>query len=201
MKLREQKKRQTRSALLSEASLLFARKGYEATTIEEICDAAGVSKRTFFRYFPSKEDLVFPNHEERLTRFLEFLRQAPSDMPAFDTLRLATAVFAQQYNDNRAHFIAQQRLIETSSALMAREHQIDVEWERVMAEWFARKLGRDHEPNVPLSAKVIAGAAIGVIRATMRHWTERGGEDDLAELGMNAIEKLERGFTHVYPNR
>lgn len=200
MNLREKKKRQTRSALLSEAHQLFAAQGYEATTIEEICDAAGISKRTFFRYFPSKEDLVFPNHEERLARFLAFLERAPDDLPAFDTLRLATEIFARDYMENRGHFIAQQRIIETSPALMAREHQIDVAWEAVMATWFARKLGRGEEPSVPLSAKVIAGAAIGVIRATMRHWTSRGGEDDLAELGMSAIEKLERGFRHVYPD-
>jgi AcrR family transcriptional regulator len=58
--LREQKKAETRAALVKAAQDLFHRKGYEATTIDEIAEAAVVSRRTFFRYFPTKEDLVFP---------------------------------------------------------------------------------------------------------------------------------------------
>jgi AcrR family transcriptional regulator len=198
LSLREQKKKQTRAALLAEAHRLFTERGYDDATVEEICERAGVSKRTFFRYFPSKEDLVFPNHEERLARFLTFLASADHAMPAFDTLRLATRVFAADYMENREHFIAQQRLIETSPGLMAREHQIDLAWEQVMAAWFGRKLGLGTE-EPELAAKVLAGAAIGVIRATMRHWTSRNGADDLEALGISAIAKLERGFTHVYP--
>ena len=68
--LRERKKEATRRALLEIGNRLFHRKGFEATTIDEICEAAGVSRRTFFRYFANKEALVFPHRNERLDRFL-----------------------------------------------------------------------------------------------------------------------------------
>ena len=101
MSLRDLKKQQTRSAILAEANARFSAKGFENTTVEELCDAVGISKRTFFRYFGSKEDLVFPNHEERLTRFLLFLESAPIEASPFDTLRGAARAFAVEYNHHR----------------------------------------------------------------------------------------------------
>lgn len=192
--LREQKKRQTRASLLAEANALFATRGFDATTIEEICERALISKRTFFRYFPSKEHLVFPNHEERLGRFLAFLANAPAELTSFDALRMATRAFALEYMENREHFVQQQRLINTSPTLVAREHEIDRAWEDVMADWFATRPGHRIDGDATLAAQVLAGAAIGVIRATMRAWAARGGDVDLETLGMEALDKLEAGF-------
>src|SRR3712207_4537274 len=63
--LRERKKLKTRLALVDAAVELFERKGFEATTVEEICERAEVSPSTFFRYFPAKEAVVFPDADER----------------------------------------------------------------------------------------------------------------------------------------
>ena len=193
MSLREKKKQQTRAAILREADARFAEKGFEATTIDELCDAVEISKRTFFRYFESKEDLVFPNHQERLARFLAFLESAPSELSAFDTLRAASRAFALEYTTHRERFLGQQRLIQTSPALVARENAIDRAWERVMASWFETKLPADGDQPA-LFAKVMAGAAIGVIRATMRHWYDGGATEDLEALGLSALTRLEQGF-------
>ena len=207
MSLRESKKQRTRRSILSKANERFVRDGYEETTLEDICDAVGISKRTFFRYFPNKEALVFPNHEERLAVFLGFLQSAPTDESNFDTLRRATQAFAMDYTQNRDRFVGQYKLIRTSTSLQAREHEIDREWERVMALWLAGRIdacdsesvvGEDALPQTPeetmLHAKILAGASIGVIRATMRHWYESDGVEDLAKLGHSAIARLERGF-------
>ncbi|MFT4706137.1 MAG: AcrR family transcriptional regulator [Bradymonadia bacterium] len=191
--LREQKKALTRSALLSIANARFSENGFEETTIEEICEAATVSKRTFFRYFPSKEDLVFPNHGERLARFLSFLEMTKPEGSPFDTLRQATRLFAADYQSNRVHFIRQQRIIQSSNSLIAREHAIDRQWEEAIAAWFEPRLPvPEHQRE--LTAKVVSGAAIGVIRATMRHWYAKDGDADLESLGMAAIRRLELGF-------
>src|SRR5579862_7744324 len=79
VKLRERKKDATRHALLAAANKRFHHAGYEATTIDEVCQYIGVSRRTFFRYFPDKESLAFPHRRERLERFVELLASAPAN--------------------------------------------------------------------------------------------------------------------------
>ena len=191
--LRERKKEATRRALLATANGLFHRKGFEATTIDEICDSAGVSRRTFFRYFTNKEALVFPHRTERLDRFIAFLSSAPPSENPIATLRRAADLFALEYMEHREQLVAQQKLIHTSPALLAREREIDRDWEAAMARVFRTRAGRGHASE--LRARVLAGAAIGVIRATMRHWFASDGREDLNRLGREALDCLERGFS------
>ncbi len=190
--LRQLKKQATRNALLATANQRFREKGFEATTIDELCAAVPVSRRTFFRYFASKEALVFPHREERLKRFLGFLLAAPANEGPFDVLRRATNVLAAEYNANRDHAIAQQQLIDTSPALQAMEREIDRDWEVAIAKVFVERSGPG--PGAELRARVLAGATLGVIRATMRHWYAGEGREDLEKLGMEALDCLERGF-------
>lgn len=190
--LREQKKAETRSRILRVAHALFHEKGFEATTIDEICTEVPISKRTFFRYFPDKEALVFPNRDMRLDRFTELLAATPGCEQPFDTFRRVTCLFAAEYMDNREQLLAQQALIGSSPTLLAREREIDHDWERAIADAFARRF-----PPGPASrrrAEVLAGAMIGVVRATMRHWFARGCVDDLERLGHEALDSLEGGF-------
>ncbi len=191
--LREKKKEATRRALLEIGNRLFHKKGFEATTIDEICEAAGVSRRTFFRYFLNKEALVFPHRKERLDRFVEFLVSAPPDERPVATLRRTANAFAREYMANRAQLVAQQKLIQTSPALLAREREIDRDWESAMSRAFRERAGPGHASE--LRARVFAGAAIGVIRATMRHWFSTDGKEDLARLGEEALACLDRGFS------
>jgi AcrR family transcriptional regulator len=191
--LREQKKAETRTQILRVAHALFRRRGFEATTIEDICAKLPISKRTFFRYFPDKEALVFPNRDKRLERFTELLTSAPKSEQPFDTFRHVTRLFAAEYMDNREQLLAQQALIATAPTLLAREREIDHDWERVIADAFVRRLPRALASQ--RRAEVLAGAMIGVVRATMRHWFARGCVDDLEQLGHEALASLERGFS------
>lgn len=177
---------------MAAANERFHDKGFEATTIDELCEAVEISRRTFFRYFPTKEELVFPHRAERLQRFLAFLEAAPDDESPFDTLRRATKVFAVEYMENRAHSIAQQQLIRSSPSLQALEGAIDREWEAAMARVFVQRSGPGADTE--LRAWVLAGATLGVIRATLRHWFDSNGEVDLIQLGFDALDCLERGF-------
>ena len=190
---RERKKEAIRQALLSAANGLFRKKGFDDSTIDEICEEVGVSRRTFFRYFPSKEALVFPHRTERLERFLGMLRDAPDDESPITTLRRTAFVFEPEYTAHRAQLVAQQRVIQRSPALLAKEREIDRDWEAAMAQAFRERAGPGHASE--LRARVLAGAAIGVIRATMRHWFAVEGKADLAALGKEALDCLERGFS------
>lgn len=192
MSLREQKKAEAKANTLEVAHALFHDKGFDDTTIEEICAESMISKRTFFRYFRDKESLVFPNRDERLDAFREFLRAHNDSDNPFDVLRLATSTFSRDYNENADKILAQQRLIQSSPALRSREAEIDRDWEREIANAFARRSAKSRQNE--LWAAVVAGAVMGVVRATMRQWYAHGATEDLGSLGQAAIDCLERGF-------
>ena len=199
-KLRERKKDATRRALVRAANARFHTKGFDATTIDEICADADVSRRTFFRYFANKEALAFPHRTERLERFLEFLEGAPLNECPFVSLRQIAQVFAREYSVNREQQLAQQQLINRTPALVARENDIDRDWENAMAEVFIQRYAIKHNSfsmQVELHARMLAGAAIGVIRATLRHWFAMQGNADLASLGAQALDALQGGFKIV----
>lgn len=190
--LRARKKDATRRSLLAAANRRFHASGFEATTLDEVCQDVGVARRTFFRYFPDKESLAFPHRHERRARFLELLASAPATETPFASLRRIARTFAKEYMQNRDSLVAQQRLVQTAPALLAREAEIDRDWEAGMAQAFRERFG--DAPDAELRARVLAGAAIGVIRATMRYWFASGGTADLARLGDEALDRLERGF-------
>lgn len=200
-KLRERKKDATRRALVRAANQRFHSKGFDATTIDEICADAQVSRRTFFRYFANKEALAFPHRAERLERFLELLEGAPLNECPFISLRQIAQVFAREYSLNRDQQLAQQQLINSTPALVARENEIDRDWENAMAEVFIQRYSSGENSsrqidltNIDLRARLLAGAAIGVIRATLRHWFTMQGNADLSNLGSQALDALQAGF-------
>lgn len=190
--LRELKKDATRRALVRAANRRFHSQGFAASTIDDICADAGVSRRTFFRYFATKEDLAFPHRAERFERFVELLEGAPGGESPLASLRRIAQLFAREYSANREQLIAQQRLIAGTASLIAREHDIDHDWENAMATVFARRLGGGTDAE--RRARMLAGAAIGVIRATMRYWFDSDGRADLGKLGHQALDALRDEF-------
>jgi AcrR family transcriptional regulator len=190
--LRERKKAEVHAKVLDIAHRLFRRASFDATTLEAICHESSISKRTFFRYFRDKESLVFPRRDERLEAFVRFLGEHERVENPFDALRFATQAFGAQYNEKQDRLLAQQAVILSSPALLAREREIDMDWERAIADAFSARSG--NTPGDDLWARVLAGAIMGVVRSTMTYWFDRGCQDDLARLGLDALDYLERGF-------
>lgn len=186
---RELKKDATRRALVRAANRRFHRAGFAATTIDEICADARVSRRTFFRYFENKEALAFPHRGERLERFMALLDASPGTESPLASLRRIAQIFAAEYTANREQLIAQQRVILGTPSLVAVENEIDRDWEEAMYRCFVQRIGAGAEAE--LRARVLAGACIGVIRATMRHWFESDGQADLGQLGLQALDALQ----------
>lgn len=192
---RAAKKQATRQALINAAQQRFQRFGYDGTTVDEICADADVSRRSFFRYFADKQSLVFPQRAERLQRFRDLLGPAAPGPDPISKLRHIARLFAEEYGDHRASLVALQQLIESSPDLVARENEIDRDWELAMVEAMRSYLG--HRDDSELRASQFAGAAIGVIRATLRYWFEHTGSPDLGALGQAALDGLEHGFMNV----
>lgn len=192
--LRERKKAAIRARVLDIAHRLFHEQGFDATTIEQICNESLISKRTFFRYFRDKESLIFPNREERLAAFVMFLAEHRHVENPFDSLRTATRLFGTEHLKHKERLRDQQSLISSSFDLIAREREIDQDWQRAIADAFSQRTGQTGERD--LWSQVLAGAIMGVVRSTMNFWHEGGCEEDLTQLGLDALDFLEQGFPH-----
>jgi AcrR family transcriptional regulator len=187
---REQKKNLTRDMIVRSAIKLFHQKGFESTTVDEIALDAEVSRRTFFRYFPTKELVVFPHQAAYLRLFRSLLAQGPETEPPLTRVRQACLVLAREYMKSRKDHLEQQRIIQASPSLIARGEAFDEDWEAVIARVFA---GDSPSPAARRRARFLAGAILGVIRATLKEWYAHGCRDDLVAFGNEALSLIEFG--------
>lgn len=182
--LRARRKRATRDALGESALQLFAARGFDAVAVEEIAAAAGVSRRTFFRYFPSKEAAFFAEQERRLDDFRATLRaQADQDAPTV-SIRRAALQMAAVYETERSSVLREHRMMIASTSLHAYDAQLDGRWEAALRDALLAD-GAD-----PLDAVTSAGAVLGVMRAVLRDWFESEGAFDLRVRGIDILQRL-----------
>lgn len=184
--LRERKKGRTRDAIRDAAHDLFVEHGFAGTTVDDIAAAADVSPRTFFRYFTSKEEVLFSRFDETLDLLREFLDQRPPGESVGDALRAASAEFATlggSVGDDRAAF----DIFRASEALHARYLQSFFRLEAMTAEWIATRTQLPPEHIVPRTlAAVLASGA----RVALDVWVEQPGQDlqELLEPSLAMIE-------------
>lgn len=181
-----------RDALVAAAFRLFLERGYEATTIDDIVALAGVGRRSFFRYFPSKEDVVFPDHERALAEMTEFLEaSADADDPVSKACGAARLVL-NMYAENPTFSVQRYRLTKQVPGLRAYELSVVWRYERALAEYLgARFAGR---PDGKLRADVIAAAVVAAHNNGLRSWLRSGGEGDAFAAVDHALEYVRRGW-------
>lgn len=187
--LRERKKAQTRQAIQEHALRLFGEKGYEATTVQEIAAAAGVSHMTFFRYFPTKEDVVLSDDYDPL--LVSAVSSRPADEPLIESLRRAIATgFEEIYASDRARLLARTRLIVSTPALRARlwEQQIATENLIVAAAAARGKAGEG------LRTRLTAATCLAAITVAALAWVEGDGKPPLPQLMDEALAMLSEGL-------
>lgn len=179
--LRERKKQQVRAALHRSALNLFATKGFAETSIDDIATAADVSRSTFFRYFPSKESVVFDGYEEAGEQFAGFLRNRPLDESPIDAFEASQQAQAEQADlaRHRAVAKARERLMESDPTLRARHMEMAKRWEANFAVTFAERAGRD-DPND--EDRVAATVCLAVSNRISEQWWASGGTLDPHEL-------------------
>ncbi|MFI0357955.1 TetR family transcriptional regulator [Actinomadura sp. 9N407] len=149
---RERKKRQTRMALIDAALDLFQRKGYEATTIDEIVAAVPVSQRTFFRYFATKEDLVIGLLAEHDQIMLESLAARPAgERPLtalFEALRTVLSGIAESDPADSARFRTVRKVIDANPSLVAAQMARISAAEHDLAQLVAQREGVDPADDI-----------------------------------------------------
>ncbi|MCW6004413.1 TetR/AcrR family transcriptional regulator [Micromonospora sp. CPCC 205371] len=191
MGLRERKKQRTRQTLADAALRLFMERGYQHTTVADIAAAADVSTRTFFSYFPAKEDVVFADTDERIAAMREALAGLPAGTPpARAAHRMVERVFAAGgalFGPDRA---ARAALVVSSPELRAKA------LERLLAaqQQFAGWLRTAYPDMDPVRAAAVAGALIGGLVGAALASFERGDPVDRLRSALDgAVTLLEEG--------
>ena len=191
--LRERKKARTRASLREHALRLFREQGYTATTVEQIAAAAEVSPSTFFRYFPTKEDLVLQDDMD--TRMIEALEQQPPGLSAIAAVRAAARqMFASYTADDMDVIRETTRLTMTVPEIRSRAMDEFARSIGVVAAAVARRAGR---PADDLAVRTVAGAVIGVIMAITlpwEGWTDQVSFEDTFARIDQALALLEDGL-------
>jgi AcrR family transcriptional regulator len=161
--LRERKKQQTRQAIHVAAMRLFAERGFEATTIADIAAAADISPRTFFAYFPSKEEVVFATFESAFEDFDRTMTERAPGTTALEALRTWIGRAAKEYTGDTEAARLEARLRHESPAVAACDLQHMRQFEQRLAEAVAEDLG---EPSDALRPRLVAAAAVAALLAS-----------------------------------
>ncbi|MFE2188475.1 TetR family transcriptional regulator [Streptomyces sp. NPDC059455] len=165
-----------REALIAAAFDLFTKHGFEQTTVDDIVRLAGVGRSSFFRYFPSKEDVVFPDHEGCLAEMTAFLQDGSGEEDPVIRVCDAARLVMRMYSGNPSFAVQRYRL--TKSVPGLRHHELSVVWryERTLADYLRRRFV--HRPDGTLRADVIAASLVAAHNNALRAWLRSGGQDD-----------------------
>lgn len=189
--LRERKKLQTRQAIRRAAYRLFAERGYDATPVDRIAEAAEVSPSTVFRYFPTKEDIVLADGRHAVLE--AGLRARPVDEPVVESVRRITVEALRRLTAReRGELVQRVRLIREVPAIRGRTAENTARDAARLTAVLAERSGRpDDDPEL----RVIGAALLAALQEAMLTWVETGPERDPAALVHRAMDVLARGLT------
>jgi AcrR family transcriptional regulator len=184
--LRDRKRDRTRRMIQAEALRLFAHKGFEATTIEQIAAAADLAPRTFFRYFPTKEEVVFwADYQPTLAGFVA---TRPDHEPALEALRRGIVDgLAAFYTQDRERLLERIRLAFRTPTLHPRLRQQQADWAAGMAGILADRLGARPEE---LEVRALAAAISAALFVAIEDWQAHDGQEDLGGLIDRALDAV-----------
>jgi AcrR family transcriptional regulator len=190
MGVREDKKRETRARLERAALDLFARRGYDRTTVEHVAARAGVSTRTAFRYFRTKADLVFGDAGGDLEALRNRLATQDPSLSAFEATRAALAEFATRI-DTPAN-AERTRVIAASPTLAARALEVREHWAQAVTEELAARRGL----RVPDEGARLGGLlVVAILVSAVREWSateghRQGLREAVDRMSSAAVEML-----------
>lgn len=184
---------EVRRDLVVAAMRLFQSQGYDATTVDDIAAAAGVGRRTFFRYFRSKEDAISPDHETALARVADVFATAhPGEPTGSLALRAGETVF-DLYTEDPTISVARYRLVHEVPALRDRESASVDHYRRLFTRNLRIRLADD--PDGELRAAVIGAAVVAAHNLALRAWLAAGAPAD----GVKACLERFRAVSGMLP--
>jgi AcrR family transcriptional regulator len=195
--LRERKKLRVRTQLTEAALALFSEHGFEATTVDDIVEKVEVSRRTFFRYFDSKEDVVLDFTDRVGEEVRASLVARPPGEPPLTAVRHALAALVAVYSADRDRALLLARLATESPAIRARRLDKQAGWQPWLAGEIARRLLL--APDRDLLPQLIAAITLAVVEVAVRIWLADRGRTSLGALVDNAFDAIEAGLDRLPP--
>lgn len=184
---RERKRRQTRERIEATALTLFLERGFDNTTIEDITEAADVSKRSFFDYFPSKEDVVAAWQDSFARELIDAVAAQPADAPLVEVIEAAINTALHVAMSDPQH-LAIAVLIHDTPALRARDQLKYAKLERKLTDALhARCRGGDAER---LRLSVLAAAVISMLRIGGERWSDARQNISLEQFARSMFDEL-----------
>jgi AcrR family transcriptional regulator len=175
--LRARVRRRTRAEVAEVAFDLFAERGFDVTTADEVAEAAGISRASFFRLFSSKEEAVFVALEATGAVIAAALAERPAREDHWTALRSAFTVAIDQYLGDPEQALARARLAQQNPALRARLIDLQNSWGRDIRGPLAARMG---EPADSLAVEAVERAALAAFDVAATRWGDSGGGDLIA---------------------
>jgi AcrR family transcriptional regulator len=168
----------TRARIAAAAFELFAAKGYDSTTVDAVAEQAGIARRTFFRYFRSKDDVIFPDHDSLLTSVTTQMASQAGVSPVAAICSGVRLVF-RSYVDDPQVSVQRYRLTRSVDALRDRELASVRRYERAFSKYTRERLaGTFSETDAALRADVVAATVVAAHNTVLREWLRAGGDYD-----------------------
>ncbi len=190
--VRDEKKRATRHNLRLAALRLVDERGLDGVTTEEIAAAAGVSPRTFFNYFPTKESALVGVNSELAEAILAAIRERPAEEPPLTVMREVYLQFAEVTAADRDLWLLRIQVARANPSLLSQVFGNTTTWDRRVAEAIAERTGRDHRTD-PYPA-LVATVANAARRSAVHRWASSESDAPLADAIAAAFDLLAAGL-------
>lgn len=189
--LHEQRRRATREALRRAALASFADKGFAHVTVTELAREAGVTERTFFRHFPTKEAVLFQDYETQVEWLAEALAQRPSTESLFDAVLAGIVSFPFDIEVVRQAATARAELI-SAERIAGHLRVVQSSFAAVLTE-FIRNRYRD-VADIDLIADVAGAVVAAALVTAVEHWGRNGCSGDLGEITARSMNLIRSGL-------
>ncbi|WP_174183751.1 TetR/AcrR family transcriptional regulator [Nocardia barduliensis] len=175
--LRERNRLRTREDIATAAMTLFEQQGYDTTTTEQIAKAAGVSIATYFRHFPTKEDVLFADEDQSAAAMVDRVRERADRSVSLAALAEPVAAFAGDLEDERIFRLT--HMVMTNRQLEPRSLRTRLRWERDIARALAAEQGRGEPSSDDV---LVASLAVTCLSTALRFWDKSKSPSGLSAL-------------------
>jgi TetR/AcrR family transcriptional regulator, regulator of mycofactocin system len=183
------RRRSTTTGHISNVAIdLFAARGFDEVSVDDVAEAAGIARRTLFRYYPSKNALPWGDFDAHLAHMRDLLSDLDPGVPIGDALRTALLAFNSFDDQETARHRRRMRVILETAALQAYSMTMYAGWRAVVAAFVARRLGVKSGDLVP---QTVAWTMLGVALSAYEHW--------LADESVSLARALGDSFDTVRP--